>query len=236
MWVGFDSDCMDFSQIVGDDDRYSEDWHTSDMPHDVKNALSLAFLDGFHNEIHRLHGELREQREEAEDDDLPMEFSFGGVGLKTYEIHSLTVSYFEAGVSILCFHHLQNETEEGAKIVEWMLENRDRALDENSEVPYGTQIMEWLDGRRASLADKAHLMDETGLLGHDKVKRVKTQRHSFLHSPLEILYISDWDDLMNMADRCVTVVDDMDERLYQDIDLHAFYPTLTDKERSSRTF
>jgi len=82
---------MEFSEIVGDEDGKSSDWHTSDMPDDVKNALSLAFLDGFHNEVHRLHEELQQEWEEAENDDLPMEFSFGGVGLKTYELHSLTV-------------------------------------------------------------------------------------------------------------------------------------------------
>jgi len=78
---------MEFSEIVGDEDGKSSDWHTSDMPDDVKNALSLAFLDGFHNEVHRLHEELQQEWEEAENDDLPMEFSFGGVGLKTYELH-----------------------------------------------------------------------------------------------------------------------------------------------------
>ncbi|QLG50668.1 hypothetical protein [Natrinema halophilum] len=227
---------MEFSEIVGDEDGKSSDWHTSDMPDDVKNALSLAFLDGFHNEVHRLHDELQQEWEEAEDDDLPMEFSFGGVGLKTYELHSLTVSYFEAGVPILCFHHFRNETEEGYQILEWMEENRNRALDEDSEEPYGTQIMQWLNSRRSSITDMARLMDETGLLSHDKVKRVRSHRHDFLHSPLQILYISGWEDLLKMSERCITVVDDLDERLYQDIDLHAFYPTLTDKERSSRTF
>lgn len=225
---------MEFSQIVGDESGDFEEWHTSEMPDNVKNALSLAFLDGFHNEVHRLHDELQESREEAEDDDLPMEFSFGGVGLKTYEIHSLTVSYFEAGVPILCFRYLRNETEEGYKILEWMVDNRSSALDEDSERSSGTQIMEWLNGRRSTITDMARLMDETGLLSHDKVKRVRSHRHDFLHSPLEILYISDWGDLIDMSERCITVVDDLDERLYQDIDLHAFYPTLTDKERSSR--
>lgn len=71
------------------------------MTDEGKNAMSFAFLDGFHIQIQRLHDELVEAREEAEGDYLPMEISFGGLGMKTYEIHSLTVSYFEAGVPLL---------------------------------------------------------------------------------------------------------------------------------------
>ncbi len=165
-----------------------------------------------------------------------MEISFGGVGMKTYEIHSLTVSYFEAGVPLLCFYHFRNQTDAGYRILEWFEENRDFVLDEDSDEMLGTQMMDWLNSRRSSISDIASLMKETGLLSHDKVKRVRTDRHQFLHSPLQMLYLSEWEDINTKADRCVRVADDLDDRLFEDLELHAVYDVLTDKDRTRSRF
>lgn len=228
---------MDLSDIEdGPDEDEVVESHSIGVTDDVQNALTVAFLDGFHQQVLRLHDELLEAREEGEDDDLPMEISFGGVGLKTYEIHSLTASYFEAAVPILCYHHFDNETEEGYRILEWMEENRDYILDDDVEDPYGSQILDWLSSDRCSITDMARLMDETGLLSHDKVKRVRSHRNDFLHTPLEILHVSNWEDIIEMSERCVTVVEDVDERLFEDLEIHEIYNMLTDRDRKLSRF
>jgi len=231
---------MDFSEIgdetVVDSGEQEGQVQISDMRNEARNAIALAFLDGFYNQVLELQQELVEQREEAEDDDLPIEISFGGVGMKTYRIHSLTVSYFEAGTPLLCFYHLHNSTEEGERILEWMDENRDFIFDEDSEESKESQTMDWLNSKRSTITDIATMLEETGLLSHDKIKRVRTERHNFLHTPLEMLYITDWEDVISMSERCVEVMEDLDERIYEDISLHAIYGVLTDRDRTSRRF
>jgi len=229
-------DGMDFSNIsdesIDGSGTLEDGSEITDMRNEGRNSIALAFLDGFYSRVKELHSELVEEREESEGDDLPIEISFGGVGMKTYQIHSLTVSYFEAVTPLLCFHHLHNSTEEGDEILDWMDENRDFVFDEDSEESKQSQTMEWLNGRTSSITDVATMLDETGLLEHDEIKRVRTERHNFLHSPLEMLYISDWEDIISMSERCVQVMDDLDERVIEDINLHPVYGVMTDRDRN----
>jgi len=167
---------------------------------------------------------------------LPIGISFGGAGLKTYQIHSLTVSYYEAGTALLCFHHLHTSTEEGAKILDRMEDNRGFILDDGSAALREEQTMDRLNGRRSSISDFATMLYETGLLDHDKVKRVRTERNNFLHSPAKLLSISDWERIVSMSERCLEATEDLDRRITEDIDLHAIYGSMTDRDRTSRRY
>jgi len=231
---------MDFSEIgdetIVDQDEQEGPVQIADMRNEGRNAIALAFLDGFYLQIEQLKEELVEQREGADDDDLPIEISFSGVGMKTYQIHSLTVSYFEAGTPLLCFYHLHNSTEKGEEILTWMDENRSFVFDEDSEESKSSQTMDWLNSDRSTITDIATMLEETGLLEHDKIKQVRTERHNFLHTPLEMLYIRDWEDIISMSEKCVEVMEDLDERIYQDISLHAIYGVLTDRDRTRSRF
>lgn len=231
---------MDFSEIgdetINTGDPSEGEPEIVDMRNEGRNAIALAFLDGFYAQVRDLHSDLVGERKESDGDDLPVEISFGGVGLKTYQIHSLTVSYYEAGTPLLCFHHLHNSTEKGEKILEWMNENRDFIFDEDSDDSKGSQTMDWLNSDRSSITDIATMLDETGLLNHDKVKRVRTERNNFLHSPLKMLYISDWEDIISMSERCLEATEDLDQRIIDDINLRAVYGSMTDRDRNRRRY
>lgn len=205
-----------------------------DMRNEGRNAIVLAFLDGFYTQVREIHSELVEERKEANGGNLTMEISFKGVGLKTYQIHSLTVSYYEAGTPLLCFHHLHNSTENGKDMLEWMNKNRKFIFDEDSEEPRSKQTMDWLNSNRSSITDVATMLDETEVVEHDKIKRVRTQRNNFLHSPLKMLSISDWNDLISMSEKCLEATDTLDQQMIEDINLHGTYGSFTDRDRNRK--
>jgi hypothetical protein len=231
---------MDFSDI-GDESIDSTgppegEAEIVDMRNEGRNAIALAFLDGFYTQVRDLHSELVEERKEADGDNLTMEISFNGFGMKTYQIHSLAVSYYEAGTPLLSFHHLHNSTEDGEKILEWMNDNREFIFDENSEDSRSEQTMNWLNSDRSSITDIANLLYETGILEHDKIKRVRTQRNNFLHSPLKMLSIADWNDIISMSEKCLEATDALDQRMIEDIDLHGTYGSFTDRDRNRNRY
>jgi len=207
-----------------------------DKNRDIENSIRLCIVHGLRDRVEELRIEIQENldRESMH----PLKMPFGEVGIGLFEIHVLSVSFFEAASLILfewalevdaeptdtLLNYYRNEHHDDGESILADTETRDEAI---------AAVSDYLQEEGAAWQYQSILL-RAGIIEkdlHDRIYEVKERRNDFVHQPLSMIRINDNDEVLSCILDCIRMVDEVLDSVEEEVPTDtAFYPYFVERD------
>jgi hypothetical protein len=197
---------------------------------DIKNSIRLCNVHGLHDRVEELRIEIQESldRESMH----PLGMPFGDVGIGLFEIHALSLSFFEAASMILFDWALEVDAEPTDTMLSYY---------QNEHQYRGRNILTGSEGREEAISIVSDHIQENGTAGqyqsillragiiekelHDRIYEVREKRNEFVHQPQSMIEIDDKDKMLSCILACSQMVNQVLDTVEEEVPTNtAFYP------------
>ena len=212
--------------------------HEMSMTEGVKNAVTLAFIEGLSDRINEKSKELIEELEEIEEikktDAGPFEIPMEDRGISVFSIYTMGLSYIESCSVLLLHDTVHREVEpECTQLLEYARGDQQysRYADGGDRKEELEELLEFIYSDRASMNDYSRLLGRTDVLNDDiieQINNVQDIRGQFIHNPQSIANLRTSDDVIEAVQECLEVVNQIGSVTRERIDLNELYHDLTD--------
>lgn len=194
-------------------DDHTANWELSGLPIDLEydvwttNSIFLAWIESLGNLIKRLSTKIKAEIQHV--DSFSWEFAFGPTGMDLYQLHTLTISYFEIGSFLIVSDELRcaPPSDNTKRLVEAIYARKGHVLDESDN--YGQRqrnaFKRLQSDQNLNAGFYKFVLSESGLLDStesDILKRVNSIRGDFVHNIFTILEVNTQDRALELVNDC----------------------------------
>lgn len=203
---------------------------------DVENSIRLGIVHGLRDRVAELRVEIQENldRESIH----PLNMPFGEVGIGLFEIHVLSLSFFESASLIVFEWALEVDAKPTDTLLEYY---RDVHQEE------GESILKDTTTREEEITIVSDYLQENGTAGqyqsillragiiekdlHDRIYKVRQRRNALVHQPTSLVEINDNDKLLSYILDCIRLVDGVLDTVEEEVPTDpAFYPYFVERD------
>lgn len=192
---------------------HTANWELSGLPIDSEydawttNSIVLGWIESLGNHIKRLSTKIKAEIQRA--DRFSWEFAFESTGMDLYQLHTLTISYFEIGSFLIVSDELRcaPPSENTKRLVEAIYTRKGHVLDEADN--YGQRqrnaFKRLQSDQNLNAGFYKFVLSESGLLDStesDILKRVNNIRGDFVHNIFRILEVNTQDRALELVNDC----------------------------------
>ncbi|WP_135304834.1 hypothetical protein [Haloarcula amylovorans] len=187
----------------------------------AENAVFFLFLQGLSDSVERISSDVQENLDRGETTrvDLPL----GEVGIGLFQIHALTISYFEASSYLLVTDKLRRSGVPIQPFVDyydstpWKEVVEDHMNHEETIQAIYSDLEEKANaGQYQHMLDRADLIDSTLF---DLVDDVREARNTYIHNPMLMVEIAGHKQVIEMIAKCISVITEIEELLEQELEI-----------------
>lgn len=202
----------------------------------LENTILLFFSERLSDYLQELAMKLREGVNDSED--IRWEIPFGSLGIDLYQMHTMSISYFEAGAYLFVSDYLvQHPHSDGSKrLVDAIYERKEHVLKESQSyeerLQSAHQRIQTDDHLRAGFYK--FVLDEAGFLNEQEVealKGVNDVRGDFVHDSFGLVGITEKEPVLTMVNNCDLLVNTISDLLHDYVEYDSnFYETFRRKD------
>lgn len=187
----------------------------------AENAVFYLFLQGLSGRVEQISSDVQENLDRSETTrvDLPL----GEVGIDLFQIHALTISYFEASSYLIVTDKLRRPSVPIQPFVDyydstpWKEVVEDHmGHEETIQAIYSDLEEEANAGQYQHMLDRAGLIDSTLF---DLVDNVREARNTYIHNPMLMVDIAGHKQVIEMVAMCISMITEIEELLEQELEI-----------------
>jgi hypothetical protein len=193
---------------------------------DVRNAIYLRFVEGLAERVEALAKSIQDDLDQ--DSDTPLDIPLGSVGIGLFELHAVTISFFEASGWILTTWVMDVEETRADTLITYYSEHDYydflEAVDTKEEK--FTAIRDYLQND-ATAYDYQQILSQMGIIEqglNDVIHDVRTSRGDYIHNPIEFMSITNVDEVLSIISNCIRISKGVENIMERELPVEsAFY-------------
>lgn len=203
---------------------------------DIENSIRLCIVHGLRDRVEELGNEIQENldRESMH----PLGMPFGEVATGLFEIHVLSLSFFESASLILFEWALEVDAEPTDTLLNYYRNgNHDDGesilVDATTREEEIAVVSDYLQEEGAAWQYQSILL-RAGIIEkdlHDRIYEVKERRNEIVHQPRSMMEIDNNDEVLSRILDCIQVVDEVLDTVKKEVPTNtAFYPYFVERD------
>ncbi|MFC6723378.1 hypothetical protein ACFQE1_03005 [Halobium palmae] len=206
-------------------DDYTGNWELSGLPIDSEydaattNSIFLAWIENLGNHIGELAAGIEAEIQHR--DDFYWDFAFGPAGMDLYQLHTLTISYFEISSYLIVSDELRcaPPSDNTKRLIDAIYSRKGHVLDDSQKQRNAFKRLQ--SDQNLNAGFYKFVLSESGLLDNTEsevLKRVNSIRGDFVHDFFQILEIDDKDRALDLVKDCQVLLNVISDLLHEHIE------------------